>query len=84
VKRVAVFGNAGGGKSTLARRIAELTRLPLYVVDKMQFREGGAAVSSRFVIQWTPRAPSRTPRAELPRALVMSSALDAEIPRARF
>ena len=29
MKKVAVFGNAGGGKSTLARRVAELTRLPL-------------------------------------------------------
>jgi adenylate kinase family enzyme len=44
VKRVAVFGNAGGGKSTLARRLAELTRLPLHVVDMMQFRVGGGAV----------------------------------------
>jgi adenylate kinase family enzyme len=44
VKRVAVFGNAGGGKSTLARKLAELTRLPLHVVDMMQFREGGVAV----------------------------------------
>jgi adenylate kinase family enzyme len=41
---VAIFGNAGGGKSTLARKLAELTRLPLYVVDRMQFRAGGAAV----------------------------------------
>ena len=44
MKRVAVFGNAGGGKSTLARRLAELTRLPLYTVDMMQFRAGGDAV----------------------------------------
>jgi adenylate kinase family enzyme len=44
MKRVAVFGNAGGGKSTLARRLAELTRLPLYTVDLMQFRAGGDAV----------------------------------------
>jgi len=44
MKRVAVFGNAGGGKSTLARRLAELTGLPLYVVDMMQFRAGGAKV----------------------------------------
>jgi len=44
MKRVAVFGNAGGGKSTLAKRLAELTRLPLYPVDKMQFRAGGDAV----------------------------------------
>ena len=44
MKRVAVFGNAGGGKSTLARQLAEITRLPLYVVDKLQFADGGAAV----------------------------------------
>jgi nicotinamide riboside kinase len=30
MKRVAVFGNASGGKSTLARQLAELTRLPLF------------------------------------------------------
>jgi adenylate kinase family enzyme len=41
---VAVFGNAGGGKSTLARQLAEITGLPLHVLDKLQFREGGAAV----------------------------------------
>ena len=44
MKKVAVFGNAGGGKSALARRLAELTRIPLYVVDMMQFRAGGIAV----------------------------------------
>jgi adenylate kinase family enzyme len=44
VRRVAIFGNAGGGKSTLARRLAELTGLPLHAVDRMRFREGGDAV----------------------------------------
>jgi adenylate kinase family enzyme len=44
VKRVAVFGNAGGGKSTLARRLADLTRLPLYPLDKIQFKAGGRRV----------------------------------------
>ena len=44
VKRVAVFGNAGGGKSTLARRLADLTRLPLYPLDMIQFRAGGGRV----------------------------------------
>ncbi len=44
MKRVAVFGNAGGGKSTLARRLAELTRLPLYPIDMIQFEAGGRAV----------------------------------------
>jgi adenylate kinase family enzyme len=44
MKRVAVFGNAGGGKSTLARRLADLTRLPLYPLDMIQFRTGGGEV----------------------------------------
>lgn len=44
MKRVAVFGNAGGGKSTLARHLADMTGLPLYVIDLMQFREGGTKV----------------------------------------
>jgi adenylate kinase family enzyme len=44
MKRVAVFGNAGGGKSTLARQLAVITGLPLYVIDQLQFKEGGAAV----------------------------------------
>lgn len=41
MRKVAVFGNAGGGKSTLARQLAEVTQLPLYPVDTMQFKLGG-------------------------------------------
>ena len=44
MKRVAVFGNAGGGKSTLARRLSEITRIPLYVIDVMRFPNGGPAI----------------------------------------
>lgn len=44
MKRVAVFGNAGGGKSTLAKRLAEITRLQLYPLDMIQFRSGGVEV----------------------------------------
>jgi adenylate kinase family enzyme len=44
MKTVAVFGNAGGGKSTLARHLAELTRLPLYPLDMIQYRAGGGEV----------------------------------------
>ena len=40
MRKVAVFGNAGGGKSALARRLAEITGLPLYTIDIIQFREG--------------------------------------------
>lgn len=44
MKRVAIVGNAGGGKSTLARQMAAITGLPLYVIDKFQFTDGGVAV----------------------------------------
>ena len=39
-----MFGNAGGGKSTLARQLAAITGLPLHVIDQLQFKEGGAIV----------------------------------------
>ena len=44
MKRVAVFGNAGGGKSTLGRRLAELTGLPFYSLDMIQYQPGGGKV----------------------------------------
>jgi adenylate kinase family enzyme len=44
VKRVAIFGNAGAGKSTLAKRLASATGLPLYPIDLLAFRVGGGAV----------------------------------------
>jgi adenylate kinase family enzyme len=44
MKRVAVFGNTGGGKSTLARRLAERTGLPLYPLDLIEYRPGGEKV----------------------------------------
>lgn len=44
MKKLAIFGNAGGGKSTLARNLALLTGLPLHQLDLMQYRAGGVAV----------------------------------------
>ncbi len=44
MQKVAVFGNAAAGKSTLARKLAELTRLPLYPLDTVQYRPGGGKV----------------------------------------
>jgi adenylate kinase family enzyme len=44
LNKVAVFGNAAGGKSTLARRLAALTRLPLHPLDTIQYRRGGGKV----------------------------------------
>jgi adenylate kinase family enzyme len=44
MKKVAIFGNAGAGKSTLARRLADLTGLPLYPLDLIQYKRGGGKV----------------------------------------
>ncbi|OKH18896.1 adenylate kinase [[Limnothrix rosea] IAM M-220] len=44
MKRVAVFGNTGGGKSTLSRQIAAASGLPLHILDKVQFQPGGIPV----------------------------------------
>ncbi len=44
MKKVAVFGNAGGGKSTLSRRLAEITGLPWVPLDSLQYQPGGGEV----------------------------------------
>lgn len=44
MKKIAVFGNTGGGKSTLAKTLAEITDLPLTSLDKVMYLPGGEAV----------------------------------------
>jgi adenylate kinase family enzyme len=44
LKKVAVFGNAGGGKSTLSKRLSDITGLPLHVLDKIKYQSGGTEV----------------------------------------
>ncbi|WP_206019908.1 adenylate kinase [Pseudomaricurvus alkylphenolicus] len=44
MKKVAVFGNTGGGKSTLARQLAVASGLPLHSLDKIKYRPGGEEV----------------------------------------
>ena len=44
MKKVAVFGNTGGGKSTLSKRLAAITGLPLVPLDLMQYKPGGDEV----------------------------------------
>ena len=46
MKKIAVFGNAGGGKSILSRKLAQKTNLPLHILDKVQYKSGGVAISS--------------------------------------
>ena len=51
MKRVAVFGNAGGGKSTLAKRLAETTGLPLHPLDLIQYEPGGGEAPREQYLQ---------------------------------
>jgi adenylate kinase family enzyme len=51
MKRVAIFGNAGGGKSALARELAAITGLPLHVIDKIRFRPGGSELPREEYLQ---------------------------------
>ena len=44
MKKVAVFGNAGGGKSTLSKRLAAIAGLPLVALDLLKYKPGGAEV----------------------------------------
>ncbi|MEM1425209.1 MAG: adenylate kinase [Cyanobacteria bacterium P01_H01_bin.130] len=44
MKKVAVFGNTGGGKSTLSRRLAHITGLPWVPLDSIQYQTGGDEV----------------------------------------
>ncbi|MDJ0553639.1 MAG: adenylate kinase [Microcoleaceae cyanobacterium MO_207.B10] len=44
MKKVAVFGNSGGGKSILSKKLATITNLPLYVLDKIKYLPGGKEV----------------------------------------
>jgi len=44
MNRVAVFGNAGGGKSTLSKQLAQLTGLPLVPLDRLKYKPGGSEV----------------------------------------
>ena len=51
MRKVAVFGNAGAGKSTLAKHLAEITRLPLYPLDLIQYRAGGGKITQEEYLE---------------------------------
>ncbi|KAI9134745.1 hypothetical protein [Acaryochloris sp. CCMEE 5410] len=44
MNKVAVFGNAGGGKSTLSKRLAYMTGLPWVPLDSLKYQPGGGEV----------------------------------------
>jgi adenylate kinase family enzyme len=41
--RIAIIGNAGGGKSTISRKLRDLFGLPLHQIDQLQWRPGWRA-----------------------------------------
>jgi adenylate kinase family enzyme len=51
MRRVAVFGNAGGGKSTLARQLARITCISLHSLDTIKHRRGGGEVPHNEYLQ---------------------------------
>lgn len=44
MQKVAVFGNAGGGKSTLSQRLANITELSWVPLDTVKYKPGGEVV----------------------------------------
>ena len=44
MRKVALLGNAGGGKSTLGIKLSKSKSIPLYFTDKMQWKPGGEAI----------------------------------------
>ena len=43
--RISVIGNAGGGKSTICRKLSKVLDIPLFPIDKIQWKPGWVAAS---------------------------------------
>jgi adenylate kinase family enzyme len=43
MQRIAVIGNAGGGKSALCRKLSQALDIPLFPIDRMQWKPGWVA-----------------------------------------
>ena len=60
-QRTAIIGNAGGGKSTLARRLAVAHGLPLTEVDKLLWKPGWVeATNEEYEAQHAPLITSES------------------------
>jgi hypothetical protein len=51
MKRIAIIGNAGGGKSTLARRLGATLAIPVHEIDLLQWRPGWVPAPAEEVAQ---------------------------------
>ncbi len=75
--RVAVIGNAGGGKSTLCRQLGRARKLPIYAIDRMQWRPGWVAAPADEVARLHDQALAAP-------AWIIDGWGDWELIRARF
>ncbi|WP_232849016.1 P-loop NTPase family protein [Amphritea pacifica] len=48
MKKVAVFGKPGSGKSTLSRALASVTGIPLHPLDSMVYQKNGELVERKL------------------------------------
>jgi adenylate kinase family enzyme len=46
LNRIAIIGNAGGGKSTLARKLGESLHIPVHHIDLLQWKPGWMRASA--------------------------------------
>ena len=51
MRRIAIIGNAGGGKSTLARHLGAALAIPVHEIDLLQWKPGWVPASSEEVGQ---------------------------------
>jgi hypothetical protein len=49
MRRIAIVGNAGGGKSTLARKLGAALAIPVYEIDLLQWKPGWLPASSEEI-----------------------------------
>lgn len=47
MKKIAVFGKPGSGKSTLSKALALATGIPLHQLDSIVYKKNGERVDSR-------------------------------------
>jgi len=45
MKKIAIFGKPGSGKSTLSKKLASVTRIKLYPLDLIEYQKDGERVS---------------------------------------
>jgi hypothetical protein len=51
MRRIAIIGNAGGGKSTLARQLGAALAIPVYEIDLLQWKPGWIPAPTEEVAQ---------------------------------